>query len=46
LGSDEVILRDVNGIAHVFMFETFSNTYEALTLAYYLRKHALVVAVV
>ena len=44
LGTDEVILRDVNGIAHVFMFETFSNTYEALTLAYYIRKHALVLA--
>jgi hypothetical protein len=45
LGIEEIILRDVNSSPHVFMFETFSNTYEALTLAYYVRKHALVVAV-
>jgi hypothetical protein len=45
LGSDEVILRDVNGVAHVFMFETFCNTYEALTLAYYVRKHVLIAPV-
>lgn len=45
LGSDEVLLRDVNGVAHIFVFETFSNTYEALTLAYYARKHALIVPV-
>jgi len=44
LGTDEIILEDVNGDPHVFMFETFSNTYEALTLAFYIRKHALVVA--
>jgi hypothetical protein len=44
LGMDEVVLTDINGTAHVFLFETFSNTYEALTLAYHLRKHALVVA--
>jgi hypothetical protein len=45
LGSDEVVLRDVNGVAHIFVFETFSNTHEALTLAYYVRKHALIIPV-
>ena len=45
LGSAEVILRDVNGTAHVFWFETFFNRYEALTLAYHVREHRLVVAV-
>jgi Zn-dependent peptidase ImmA (M78 family) len=44
LGETEVVLRDVNGEAHVFWFETFFNTHEALTLAYYLRKQSLVVA--
>ena len=31
LGSAEVILRDVNGTAHVFWFETFSNRYADAT---------------
>jgi hypothetical protein len=43
LGQDEIVLRDVNGDAHVFLFETFYNTYEALTLAYYVRKHSLII---
>ena len=45
LGSAEVLLRDVNGTSHVFWFETFYNRYEALTLAYHVREHRLVVAV-
>jgi hypothetical protein len=45
LGSAEVILRDVNGTPHVFLFETFFNRYEALTLAYFVKEHSLVVAV-
>jgi hypothetical protein len=45
LGQDEIILHDVNGEAHVFFFETFFNTHEALTLAIYKRKHALIVSV-
>jgi hypothetical protein len=35
----------VPGDAHVFQFETYFNTYEALTLAIYKRKHSLIVAV-
>jgi hypothetical protein len=45
LGSAEVFLTDVNGSAHVFWFETFFNRYEALTLAYHVREHRLVIAV-
>jgi hypothetical protein len=45
LGSDEVILKDVNGIPHVFWFETFFNRYEALTLAYHVRQHNLLITV-
>ena len=45
LGSADVLLCDVNGTSHVFWFETFYNRYEALTLAYHVRKHSLVVAV-
>jgi hypothetical protein len=45
LGSAEVILRDMNGMPHVFWFETFFNRYEALTLAFHVREHNLVVSV-
>lgn len=44
LGAREVVLHDVNGDGHVFWFETFFNTHEALTLAYYVRKHSLIIA--
>ena len=37
LGNGEVVLRDQNGQAHVFAFETFFNRHEALTLGYWLR---------
>lgn len=45
LGSAEVILKDDNGEEHLFMFETFSNTYDVLTLITYLRRHEALVAV-
>jgi hypothetical protein len=44
LGSGEVILHDINGHAQVFWFETFFNRHEALTLAYYVRQHEVVVS--
>ena len=34
LGGDSIPLRDVNGEHHAFIFETFFNRYEALTLGY------------
>lgn len=45
LGSDEVILQDNNGDSHIFQFETFFNQYEALTLAYHVRQHRMMIAV-
>ncbi len=39
LGSAEVVLTDKNGERHVFHFETFSNTYDCLTLAVYRRPY-------
>lgn len=40
LGVSEVILQDRNGVSHVFVFETFFNSHEALTLGYWLRPNA------
>ncbi|WP_216821094.1 ImmA/IrrE family metallo-endopeptidase [Singulisphaera sp. GP187] len=37
LGSEEVELIDRNGKRHVFLFETFHNSYDALTLGVYRR---------
>ena len=37
LGTDEVILQDTAGEAHLFHFETFFNSYEALTLGVWQR---------
>lgn len=37
LGESEVVLHDRNGTAHVFAFETFFNSHQALTLGYWLR---------
>lgn len=45
LGEDEIILTDDNGDEHVFVFETFFNTHEALTLAVHSHKRAVVVPV-
>ena len=44
LGSDEVLLQDDGGSKHVFIFETFYNSYEALTLGIYVRPQARSVA--
>ncbi|MQW89120.1 ImmA/IrrE family metallo-endopeptidase [Sinorhizobium saheli] len=43
LGSCEVSITDKRGERHVFLFESFSNTYDCLTLATYQRPHARVV---
>ena len=44
LGSGEVLLRDVNGDIHLFLFESFYNRYQTLTLGRYLSKQKTVVA--
>ena len=43
LGAGEVNLVDKRGDTHVFLFESFSNTYDCLTLATYQRPRARVV---
>ncbi|NTG23284.1 ImmA/IrrE family metallo-endopeptidase [Agrobacterium rhizogenes] len=43
LGAGEVNLVDKRGETHVFLFETFCNTYDCLTLATYQRPYARVV---
>lgn len=43
LGDGEVNLIDKNGQTHVFLFESFSNTYDCLTLATYQRPYAKIV---
>jgi hypothetical protein len=43
LGQREIVLHDTNGDRHVFLFETFFNRHEALTLGYWLRKHMVAV---
>ena len=45
LGSTETPLVDCNGDSYVFKFESFSNTYEVLTLGVYLRPACQVVGV-
>ncbi len=45
LGQREVILPDRNAKLHLFAFETFFNRHEALTLGYWLRPYAPIVAV-
>jgi hypothetical protein len=45
LGEKELVLTDDNGDEHIFRFETFSNTYDVLTLITYLHPHAALVAV-
>ena len=46
LGQAEIVLPDHSGELHVFSFETFFNTHEALTLGYWLRPHQPIVSVV
>jgi hypothetical protein len=43
LGTGEVNVTDRSGGVHVFTFETFSNTYDCLTMGTYKRPHARVV---
>jgi len=45
IGSDSVVLKDDNGKRHLFQFESFSNSYEVLTLGRYLRACGVSVAV-
>ena len=45
LGATDALLQDANGDSHLFHFETFSNTYAALTLGVYLRARSVHVAV-
>ena len=45
LGEDDVVLRDDNGNAHLFHFETFFNGYDALTLGVHRNKCAAAIAV-
>lgn len=42
LGSDEVILSDDNGDRHRFLFETFYNSYDSLTLGVYLDRSPII----
>jgi hypothetical protein len=44
IGESEFVLNDDNGYEHIFFIECFFNSYHALTLATYVRKHSLVVA--
>jgi IrrE N-terminal-like domain len=45
LGASEVILRDRNGAKHAFMFESFNNRYNVLTLGIYLAPRGTLVAI-
>lgn len=45
LGATDLVLEDDSGSRHLFLFETFFNHYEALTLGVYKKAHALVVSV-
>jgi hypothetical protein len=45
LGGKELVLTDDNGEEHVFLFETFSNTHDVLTLITFIKHHAPIVAV-
>ena len=38
-------ITDDNGDEHVFLFETFSNSYDVFTLITYVRRHDVLVAV-
>jgi hypothetical protein len=43
LGSEEIILTDTNGDEHVFAFETFHNSYQALTVGLHVSKRPTVI---
>ncbi len=44
LGEEELIIKDDNGEEHIFKFQSFSNTYEVLTLAVYHCKANIIVS--
>ncbi len=44
LGEKELIMADDNGDGHIFLFETFSNKYDVLTLVTYVKPHEVIVA--
>jgi len=44
LGADEVELQDENGDVHVFQFETFFNSHDALTLGCHMRPKPTMIA--
>ena len=45
IGESDFVLKDDNGDEHIFFIECFFNSYHALTLATYVRKHSLIVTV-
>jgi hypothetical protein len=45
LGTKEQSIQDANGISHIFVVESFSNGYNALTMARWVRQAPLLVAV-
>lgn len=45
LGEKELILTDDNGDEHLFLFQTFSNTHDVLTLITYVKRHEVAVSV-
>lgn len=45
LGSAEIVIPDRNGRSHVFLFDSFGNTYDCLTLAVYQRPYRRIVGV-
>ncbi len=45
LGEKELVITDDNGDEHIFLFQTFSNTHDVLTLITYVKRHELVVSV-
>jgi len=45
LGQAEMVVTDDNGDEHIFLFETFSNTHDVLTLITYVKAHGALVTV-
>ena len=45
LGQADMAMTDDNGDEHIFLFETFSNTHDVLTLITYVKPHCALVAV-
>lgn len=45
LGKTDAVITDDNGDEHIFHFESFNNTYDALTLATHVRKKSRILSV-